>query len=455
MHSIEFLSRAALLCVLKVFGVTRCLVVAGWLVWVVALFVPHAGLFAAEAGAHSGPLERPAVSVVRFYQEHISDLRYGRCRFEPSCSQYALEVVEEQGLLVGSALAADRLVRCNAGAWRYYRKGPTGRLSDPPRGKPDVPRTPVIPEWVLPALPSAPPFPPTDSCPPDPLLDRIRSDVGFADALAQSGDCYRALTEYRRVAFLGGGRDLGFWSRVKGGECLYRMGEWRSAEIEFLAGLPLAADSSQRDALRLMVGASRFNDGDYSGCKDILHQCELPQPVEARCVAAGRSENASFGEAPPDRMELYQKWLLLKGFCSLAMADWREGTELFRAVPGAFPDSPYEKCAGYLARRAPRGEHLQSRSPALAAGMSVVLPGLGQIYCGRFMDGVRHLVVDGILIYQVYRLVDHDNYPGAYLMAGIALPFYTGNVIGAKRSAERFNQMERSEFMIHLMGGCE
>ena len=82
----------------------------------------------------------------------------------------------------------------------------------------------------------------------------------------------------------------------------------------------------------------------------------------------------------------------------------------------------------------------------------MVLPGLGQIYCGRYMDGARHLVFNGILMYQVYRLIDHENYPGAYLVAGIALPFYVGNVIGAGRSAETFNRTERSGFLISLMG---
>jgi uncharacterized protein len=37
----------------------------------------------------------------------------GRCKYHPSCSQYALDALRKHGLLKGSALAAWRLLRCN------------------------------------------------------------------------------------------------------------------------------------------------------------------------------------------------------------------------------------------------------------------------------------------------------------------------------------------------------
>lgn len=42
------------------------------------------------------------------------------CRFEPSCSEYALQAVNRHGLLYGGWLAARRLGRCNPwGPWGY------------------------------------------------------------------------------------------------------------------------------------------------------------------------------------------------------------------------------------------------------------------------------------------------------------------------------------------------
>ena len=37
----------------------------------------------------------------------------GRCKYYPSCSQYAIDAIRKHGLVVGSAKAGWRLLRCN------------------------------------------------------------------------------------------------------------------------------------------------------------------------------------------------------------------------------------------------------------------------------------------------------------------------------------------------------
>ena len=56
---------------------------------------------------------RIAVAPVRAYQRLISPLLPRRCKYHPSCSQYAVQAIESYGILRGSALAAWRLLRCN------------------------------------------------------------------------------------------------------------------------------------------------------------------------------------------------------------------------------------------------------------------------------------------------------------------------------------------------------
>ena len=50
---------------------------------------------------------------IRFYQLTLAYFFVGACRYEPSCSAYALEAVTEHGALKGSLLAAHRFCRCN------------------------------------------------------------------------------------------------------------------------------------------------------------------------------------------------------------------------------------------------------------------------------------------------------------------------------------------------------
>ena len=53
------------------------------------------------------------VLLIRGYRAVISPLYGDVCRYHPSCSAYGLGSVQQHGLLVGSALAAWRIVRCN------------------------------------------------------------------------------------------------------------------------------------------------------------------------------------------------------------------------------------------------------------------------------------------------------------------------------------------------------
>lgn len=53
------------------------------------------------------------LSMIRFYQKKISPFFLPRCRFYPTCSQYAVEAIERFGAFKGGLLALWRLLRCN------------------------------------------------------------------------------------------------------------------------------------------------------------------------------------------------------------------------------------------------------------------------------------------------------------------------------------------------------
>ena len=53
------------------------------------------------------------LGLVRFYQLAISPLFPPRCRYVPTCSQYAIEAVQKYGAAKGGYLAAKRICRCH------------------------------------------------------------------------------------------------------------------------------------------------------------------------------------------------------------------------------------------------------------------------------------------------------------------------------------------------------
>ena len=54
-----------------------------------------------------------AVAPIRLYQRAISPALPQRCKYYPSCSEYAVQAVRSYGILRGLVLAAWRLLRCN------------------------------------------------------------------------------------------------------------------------------------------------------------------------------------------------------------------------------------------------------------------------------------------------------------------------------------------------------
>ncbi len=51
--------------------------------------------------------------MIHFYQWTISPLIGSRCRFEPSCSNYAILALRKNGLIVGVWLTIRRVIRCH------------------------------------------------------------------------------------------------------------------------------------------------------------------------------------------------------------------------------------------------------------------------------------------------------------------------------------------------------
>jgi hypothetical protein len=54
-----------------------------------------------------------AVAPVRFYRRFVSPAIPKRCKYHPSCSQYAVTAIRRYGILRGLVLAGWRLLRCN------------------------------------------------------------------------------------------------------------------------------------------------------------------------------------------------------------------------------------------------------------------------------------------------------------------------------------------------------
>ena len=82
---------------------------------------------------------RLAVRIVQapivVYQRVISPALPRRCKYEPTCSAYAVQALQEFGILRGSVLAAWRVLRCNPFSHGGFDPVEAQRLFGPRRAR--------------------------------------------------------------------------------------------------------------------------------------------------------------------------------------------------------------------------------------------------------------------------------------------------------------------------------
>ncbi len=74
-----------------------------------------------------------ALVPIRVYQRLISPLLGPRCRYYPTCSDYAVQAITRFGILRGGVLATWRLLRCNPLSRGGFDYPEDQRLFNPPR----------------------------------------------------------------------------------------------------------------------------------------------------------------------------------------------------------------------------------------------------------------------------------------------------------------------------------
>ncbi|QQS49832.1 MAG: hypothetical protein IPM71_09400 [Bacteroidota bacterium] len=84
---------------------------------------------------------------------------------------------------------------------------------------------------------------------------------------------------------------------------------------------------------------------------------------------------------------------------------------------------------------------LKYKDPRLSLIMSTVIPGSGKAYSGYWKDGLFSFLFIGVTAWQSYRGFSKSGTQSVYgwLMGGISLSFYTGNLYGSYKSANKTN----------------
>jgi hypothetical protein len=263
----------------------------------------------------------------------------------------------------------------------------------------------VFPLWSQPALPAVSS---------DPLLDADQI-LGFADALFNDGDYFRAITEYKRFLFLYPTDARAGRVQLQVGRSYQRGQQWDEARQTFERTAQQHSDAAIRAEAAYLIGETSFQQGRY-----------------AQAIADLRPVAEAHGQTPLGEQARY-----LLGWSYLRARQWPEASQTFEAIDMASPLFPSSRA---LAEAAREGEQLPRKSPALAGLMSAVIPGSGHFYSGRWRDGTIALLLNGAFLAAGIEAVSAGNEAAAGVLLFFEAAWYSGAIYGAVNAAYKYNR---------------
>lgn len=100
----------------------------------------------------------------------------------------------------------------------------------------------------------------------------------------------------------------------------------------------------------------------------------------------------------------------------------------------------------------------ETKSPALGAFLSAIVPGLGAMYAEHYVDGIYYFVITGSTALMAWDVYDPDTdfidqHTTFYVLGTLGLLFYVANVVQAYNQTDRLNAIEWQRYYQHLDSG--
>jgi tetratricopeptide (TPR) repeat protein len=249
--------------------------------------------------------------------------------------------------------------------------------------------------------------------------------LSFADHLFDQADYYRAITEYERLIFFYPDHPLARTAKYqialsysKGDKFDQAIQRFRTLSDEY------PNEETGKEAL-FMLGETYYRKKDYAQAIDVLERFQAIYPADARRDSA----------------------MIRIGWSYLRQGDWRQASEEFQKVPA---DSAVRPHAEGLAADVKAFPEIPNKSPYLAAGLSTVLPGAGQLYVGRPVDAAVSFMLNGLFIWATVEAFQNNNNVTGAILLFFESGWYLGNIYNAASSAHKYNHRAEQDFLDRL-----
>jgi len=242
--------------------------------------------------------------------------------------------------------------------------------------------------------------------------------MAFADHLFSEADYYRAITEYERLIFYYPVDPAANTAKFQIALSYLKGNRLPQAIQSFLKLSNEFPDEEVGKKSMIMLADAYALEKDYHQAIIVLEKFASRFPQDARADAV--------------RIKI--------GWCQLRQGNWREASGEFKKLP---VDSRFRKQAEGMAEDAAAFGAIPAKSPAIAGGLSAVLPGAGQVYVGRYADAAVAFFLNGLFIGATAESFRTGNATTGAVFLFFESGWYLGNIYNAISSAHKFNR--RSE----------
>ncbi|RVU48060.1 hypothetical protein EA187_01080 [Lujinxingia sediminis] len=243
------------------------------------------------------------------------------------------------------------------------------------------------------------------------------TEVEIGLRLFDEGDDYRAITSIKRYRLLSGTPDSDHLAALLIGE-IYRRNAMSELAMQHFFDASRSAPNAEARLQSYLLGLQELclNLGAIATCYETL----VGLQARANEDAPGLEELLRY-------QTLFVESLLRSPGVTEARAD-------------TFDDPALAGAARELVARHRAFDSLKLKQPWLAATLSALIPGAGQLYNGRPVDALLALGFTGIFgAASVYAYRGLDSIPLTVAAGLLALGFYSGNIANALVDAKRIN----------------
>ena len=242
-------------------------------------------------------------------------------------------------------------------------------------------------------------------------------------------------------------------------DALFREGDYLNAAHEYKRLLFLHPDAPESDFIAFRVAASHQNAGQlknairaYQRLIDTYPKSTLIARAKnniAQCHILSGDRNQGLTSlrqflAEHKKSDLAPRAHFTIGMLHIDKGEWAEANRVWNNVSLTYSDTPFAEVSDRLARMVKNAETLPHRSPTVAGALSVLVPGGGQVYTGRTVDGLYAFASIAILGGASFYYADQKRYEVAVPVGILGVFLYGNSIYQSIQTARAFNlQQER------------